>query len=396
MVIRSIFTMSPRRAIYLDHAASTPTDPRVVEAMLPYFTEVYGNSSSAHSFGRKAEQAIEEARETMARVFNCTPGEIIFTGGGSESDNLAIRGAAWARRGAGDHLITTPVEHSAVSRTVAQLAAMQGFTQTVLPVSREALVDVEDLAAAITPGTTLVSVIYGNNEVGTINPIPQLAAMAQARGALFHTDAVQAAGQLSLDVQMLGVDLMSISAHKFYGPKGVGALYARDGVELAASQTGGSHESGRRAGTHNTPFIVGMAKALELAYAEREAHLMHDRALRDQLIEGILSRVPDSLLTGHPEQRLPGHASFIFAGIDSVRLLMHLDTRGIAASGGSACKTGNPEPSGVLLAMGYTPDEAIGSLRLSVGRHTTPDEIAYAVEAVAASVEKLRKLSAAR
>lgn len=385
--------MNPKRSIYLDHSASTPVDPRVVEAMLPYFNEVYGNSSASHSFGRKAEKAIEDARETIARQFNCNPSEVIFTSGGSESDNLAIRGAAWSRRGDGEHLITTPVEHPAVSRTVNQLAEMQGFSQTVLPVDREALVDVEDFAAAMQPGTTVASIIYANNEVGTINPIPQLAAMAHERGVLFHTDAVQAAGQLTLDVKTLGVDMMSISGHKFYGPKGVGALYVREGIELASNQTGGSHEDGRRAGTHNTPFIVGMATALQIACDERETHIAHYRAMRDLLIEGVLSRVPDAHLTGHPEQRLHSHASFIFSGVDSARLLMHLDTKGIAASSGSACKTGSAEPSEVLLAMGFNEHEAIGSLRLSVGQQTTEDEVAYAINAVVDSVTKLRKLT---
>jgi cysteine desulfurase len=384
-----------QRSVYLDHSASTPTDPRVVEAMLPYFTEVYGNSSSAHSFGRKAEQAIEDARETLARFFNCKPSEIIFTSGGSESDNLAIRGAAWAlkQQGKGDHLITTPVEHHAVGKTVEQLAAMMGFERTVLPVDQYAMIDVEDFANACKPGTTVASVIYANNEVGTIAPLPQLAAMAHERGALLHTDAVQAAGQLTLDVKTLGVDMMSVSAHKFYGPKGVGALYLRDGIELAPSQTGGSHEAGRRAGTHNTAFIVGMAKALQLAYEEQDASLVHYRRMRDLLIEGIQARLPQAQLTGHPEQRLPSHASFIFEGVDSSRLLMHLDMKGVAASGGSACKTGNPEPSGVLLAMGYTREQAIGSLRLSVGKQTAEDDIAYAIDAVVDAVEKLTKLS---
>jgi cysteine desulfurase len=387
--------MSARRAIYLDHSASTPCDPRVVEAMTPYFSDIYGNSSSSHSFGRKAETAIETARETIAQILNCKPTEIIFTSGGSESDNLAIRGAAWLMRahGKGTHLISTPVEHSAVSATIKQMAGLQGFKSTFLPVSSQAWIDPEDLAAALRDDTTLVSIIYANNEVGTIAPIPQLAAQAHQRGVLFHTDAVQAAGQLELDVQQLGVDLMSLSAHKFYGPKGVGALYVRDGIDLTPAQTGGSHERGRRAGTHNTPFIVGMAKALQLAHEERHARTAHYAALRDQLITGILNTVPDALLTGHPSQRLPSHASFIFPGVDSSKLLMHLDMRGVASSGGSACKTGNPEPSGVLLAMGFSPQDAIGSLRLTVGTQTTPDDIEYTVNAVRESVEKLRALA---
>ncbi|MBC8098050.1 MAG: cysteine desulfurase [Armatimonadetes bacterium] len=383
-----------RRTVYLDYSATTPTDPQVVDAMLPYFTEVYGNSSSIHSFGRKAEQAIEDARETLARVMHCKPSEVIFTSGGSESDNLAVRGAAWHTRQHGrQHLITTPVEHSAVGRTVKQMAQQQGFEQTILPVDRYGSVDVEEFAAACRSDTSIASIIYANNEVGTIAPIPQLAAQAHERGVLFHTDAVQAAGQLTLDVEQLGVDLMSLSAHKFYGPKGVGALYVRDGVTLAPSQTGGSHESGRRAGTHNTPFIVGMAKALELAHSEQATRNAHYRHLRDALIDGILTRVPDAELTGHPQQRLPSHASFVFAGLESNKLLMMLDMKGVAVSSGSACKTGNPEPSGVLLAMGFAPELATGSLRLSIGQHTTAEDVEYAVDAIVDSAEKLRKLN---
>jgi cysteine desulfurase len=383
------------RSVYLDYSASTPTDPRVVAAMLPYFSEVYGNPSSSHTFGRKAEQAIEDARERVARALNCKPSEIVFTGGGSESDNLAIRGAAWAgqRLGKGRHVITTPVEHSAVSRTCRQLHDVMGFDVTTLPVDRYGIVDEEDFANACVDGTTIASMIYANNEIGSINPIPRLAAQAHQRGALFHTDAVQAAGQVTLDVQQLGVDLLSLSAHKFYGPKGVGALYVREGVDLVSAQTGGSHEEGRRAGTHNTPGIVGLGMALELAEAERDSRTARYRELRDLLISEILRSIPDTELTGHPENRLPAHASFIFDGVDSVKLLMHLDTRGIAASGGSACKTGNPEPSGVLMAMGYTEKQAIANLRLTVGQHTTEDEIAYAVPVIAETVAKLRKLN---
>lgn len=387
--------MTPRRSIYLDHSASTPTDPRVVEVMMPYFTEIYGNPSSSHSFGRKAEKAIEDARATIAHILHCKPSEVVFTSGGSESDNLAVRGAAWARfaKGEGNHLITTPIEHSAVSRTVGQMASVMGFTQTLLPVDHQGMVDAEDLAAACQDRTVVASVMYANNEVGTIEPIPQLAALARQHGVLFHTDAVQAAGQLDLDVQMLGVDLLSISAHKFYGPKGVGALYVREGIELVPSQSGGSHEDGRRAGTHNTPFIVGMAKALQLAYEELDARRAHYTELRDTLIDGVLNRVPDVELSGHTTLRLPAHASFVFGGLDGNALLMHLDLKGIAASSASACKTGNPEPSGVLLAMGYDRERALGSLRLSVGQQTTMDDVQYAVNAIVESVEKVRKLS---
>lgn len=383
-----------RRTVYLDHSASTPTDPRVVEAMMPYFTEVYGNATSIHSFGRQAEQAIEDARETVARVLHCRPSEVIFTSGGSESDNLALRGAAWMARqhGRGKHLITTPIEHNAVIKTIGQMATVMGFDQTVLPVDSVGLVSLDDFTGALRDDTILASVVYANNEVGTVQPIRALALAAQERGVLFHTDAVQAAGQLTLDVEALGVDMLSLSAHKFYGPKGVGALYVREGIDILPAQSGGSHEDGRRAGTHNTPFIVGMAKALELAYAELEIRAAHYQTMRDLLIDGVLTCIPNAQLSGHREQRLPSHASFIFEGVDGNTLLMHLDLKGIAASSGSACKTGNPEPSGVLLAMGYTPQAALGSLRLTVGMQTSEDDIAYTVDVLKETVAKLYHL----
>lgn len=382
-----------RTSVYLDYAATTPTDPRVVEAMLPYFSEIYGNSHSSHSIGRKAEHAVENAREQIAQILNCQPREIVFTSGGSESDNLALRGAAWwAREHGRRHLVTTPIEHSAILRTVNQLADSQGFEATIMPVDAQGLVDSEDFAAALRDDTALASVMYANNEVGTIQPIPQLADHAHARGALLHTDAVQGAGQLTLDVDTLGVDMMSLSAHKFYGPKGVGALYVRDGIQLTTAQTGGDHEEGRRAGTLNTPGIIGMGAALTLAYAEHDTRVAHFHHMRDALISGILAKVSGAQLTGHPTQRLPAHASFVIDGIDANTLLMHLDLRGIAASSASACKTGNPEPSGVLLAMGYSRALALSSLRLTVGLQTTMADIEYAVETIAASVEKLRQL----
>ncbi len=364
-------------SIYLDHSATTPVDPRVVEAMLPYFTDVYGNASSGHGFGRAAEAAIEDARETVASVLNCSPSEIIFTSGGSESDNLAIRGAAWAMReqGRGNHLITSPIEHGAVSKTVDQLAALQGFEKTIVSVDQVGLVPVEAFAAAIRPQSTVASIMYANNEVGTVQPIAELAAAARRNGVLFHTDAVQAAGQLSLDVNQLGVDLLSLSAHKFYGPKGVGALYVRDGVRLTPIQTGGSHEHGLRAGTQNTPLIVGLAVALRLAYEELEERTAHYQTLRDRLIEGVLASVPGAHLTGHRERRLPSHASFIFDDIESDRLLTSLNVKGVAGSAASACKSGSPEPSGVLLALGYDPTLASSSLRLTVGAQTTSADI---------------------
>lgn len=386
--------MSAKRSIYLDHSATTPMDERVVAAMLPFLSETFGNSHSAHRFGQKAESALEHARETVARVLNCSPTEVIFTSGGSESDNLAIRGVAWSRFQAGDgnHLITTPVEHSAVGQTVSQMTRLMGFESTILPVDTDGLIDVEDFADACKDTTTIASIIYANNEVGSISPLPELAQHAREKNVLLHTDAVQAGGQLSLDVEALGVDLMSLSAHKFYGPKGVGVLYCRDGIQLEPSQTGGSHEEGRRAGTVNVAGIVATAKALEFAYEEHEQWVPHYKKLRDRLIEGVLSRIPDAYLTGHRDKRIPSHASFAIAGVDSSTLLMHLDLKGIAVSGGSACKTGNPEPSSVLVAMGLQPELAIGSLRMTVGRSTTEEDIDYTLDVLESSVEKVRKL----
>jgi cysteine desulfurase len=386
--------MARIRSVYLDHSATTPTDPRVVEAMLPYFTEVYGNASSSHGFGRKAESAVEQARETVAGILNCQPSEIVFTSGGSESDNLAIRGAAWFMRHYANkrHLVSAPTEHEAVGKTIKQLAQVMDFSHTLLPVDRYGAVQAEDFERACSDDTGLVSLMYANNEVGTILPVAELAAAAHQRGILFHTDAVQAGGQLSLDVRALGVDMMSLSGHKFYGPKGVGVLFVRDGIDLISAQTGGSHENARRAGTLNTPLIIGLAKALEIADAERETYTAHYRSLRDLLIEGILAEVPQAHLTGHPQNRLPSHASFVFDGIESTRMLMHLDVNGIAASSGSACKTGNPEPSEVLLAMGYSEQQALGGIRFTVGRQTTVEDIEYTVDIVAKSVEKLHRL----
>lgn len=376
--------------IYLDHSATTPCDPRVVDAMLPYFTSVYGNPSSGHWFGRQADQAVADARATIARVLNCKPSEIVFTSGGSESDNLAVRGAAWAARdaGKGAHLITTPIEHGAIGQTITQLNRQQGFESTLLPVDAYGRVSDDCLALCIRPSTTVVSIMYANNEVGTVQPIDRLAACAHERGVLFHTDAVQAAGQLDLDVQRLGVDLLSLSGHKFYGPKGIGALYVREGTPLSTVQTGGGQEFGLRAGTHNTPLIVGLAKALELAYAEFEQRTAQFRALRDQLIDSVLRSIPNALLTGHPEQRLPTHASFVFDGLENSDLLGHLNSKGIAASAASACKTGSSKPSSVLLALDYEPALASTSLRLTVGLHTTPEEIQHTVDVLAAYISK--------
>lgn len=386
--------MNAKPEVYLDYSASTPVDPRVIDAMMPFFSEVYGNSTSSHRQGRLGETAIEDARASVAQILNCQPSEIVFTSCGSESDNLAIRGAAWRARQqmAPLRIITSPVEHSAVINTVLQLGDLMDGASVVVPVDKHGMVKAEDFAEACQNGAALSSVIYANNEVGSINDVAALAAIARQHGLLFHTDAVQAGGQLSLDVDALGVDLLSLSAHKFYGPKGVGLLYVKDGVEFPSILTGGGHEGSRRAGTHNTAFIVGMAKALELAYAEKNERLAHFSKLRGKLIDGVLTRVADAELSGHPVNRLPSHASFVLPGIDANALLMHLDTNGIAASSGSACKTGNPEPSDVLLALGYPPEAASCGLRLSVGIHTTEADIDFALDVLVNAAGKLRRL----
>ncbi len=387
--------MSPKRDVYLDHSASTPVDPRVLDAMMPYFSEVYGNPSSSHRFGQKAEQAIEDARSCVAEILNCKHTEIVFTSGGSESDNFAIRGAGWMakKHNKPSRLITSPIEHSAVINTVRQMDEVMHFETEIVPVDNYGLVDFDAYRLACEKGAAVASIIYANNELGTVQNLAELSQIAHANNILFHTDAVQAGGQLSLDVENLGVDMLSLSAHKFYGPKGVGILYVKDGIELVSSQSGGSHERGRRAGTPNTPYIVGLAKALEIAYAENEQRTKHFIQMRDMLIDGILARLPSTELSGHPEKRLPSHASFILKGIDANLLLMHLDMNGIAGSSGSACKTGNPEPSSILLAVGYTPEQAKCGLRLSVGTHTSADDIDYAIEVIVNAVEKLKILS---
>ena len=393
--VKRTLAMTAKPEVYLDYSASTPVDRRVLEAMMPYFSEVYGNPSSSHRFGRKAEQAVEYARASVARVLNCKPAEIVFTGGGSESDNLAIRGAGWRakQRGKPSRLITSPVEHSAVLHTVRQMGWLMDFETEIVPVDQYGLVDVDVFRATCERGGAVASIMYASNELGAIQDLAALSAIAGDNDILFHTDAVQAGGQLDLDVNALGVDMLSLSAHKFYGPKGVGLLYVREGIELTAAQSGGGHERGRRAGTHNTPLIVGLAKALELAHAENEQRTARFKALRDRLIQGILERLPGAKLSGHPERRLPSHASFVLEGIDANLLLMHLDMKGIAASSGSACKTGDPKPSEALMAIGCTPEQAKCGLRLSVGMDTTQADIRYATDALVAAVDRLSALS---
>lgn len=379
------------RLVYLDHSATTPVDPRVVDAMLPYFTEKFGNASSLHRWGQAALAALDESRRTVAGILNADSKEIIFTSCGSESDNLALRGAAFARRSRGNHIITTPIEHHAVLNTAAQLEKEFGFEVTRVPVDRRGTVNPDDIARAIRPHTVLISVMYANNEVGTIEPIAEIGKIAHAKKIVFHTDAVQAGGYLELDVNKLGVDLMSLSAHKFHGPKGVGVLYARSGTPLVPMQTGGSHERNRRAGTENIPYVVGLATALKIAQENREATNARLLAQREKLSEGILERVAGAQLTGDPKKRLPGHASFVIPGAIGDEMVLGLDLVGVAASTGSACTAGSAEPSHVLAAMGYVPDIARGALRLTLGRENNDDDVEYAVNVVVDVVRKLRR-----
>ena len=383
------------RFIYLDHAATTPVAPAVLAAMQPYFTEFYGNPSSVHRFGRQANIALEGARRTIAERIGAAPREIIFTSGGTESDNAALRGIALARRAAtgANRIITTPIEHHAVLYTAFDLRDHFGFDLTLLPVNQDGLVDPADLASALGDGTgvAVTSIMYANNEIGTIQPLAALGARCRAVGVPCHTDAVQAAGKLSLAVDELGVAALSVSSHKLYGPKGVGFLYLRAGTPYWPLLTGGSHEHGSRAGTENVPLIVGMADAFALAEAERATEGPRLRLLRDQLIGRVLESVDDSYLTGARQPRLDNLASFVVRGVEAESLLIALDLAGIAASSGSACASGSQRPSHVLEAIGLTPTEARGALRFSLGRGTTADEITYVAEKLPQIVGQLRQ-----
>ena len=381
--------------IYLDYAATTPVDQRVLNAMLPYFRESFGNPSSVHRYGQKAEAAVDIAREKVAAVLHCRPEEIIFTSCGSEADNLAIRGAALARRNASGEkwILTSKIEHHAVSRTAEQLEKEYGFLLEWLDVDEYGTITPASLSKAVCNNTALASVMYANNEIGTISPISELAEIARANNVIFHTDAVQAAAYLDVNVKKLGVDLMSLGGHKFYGPKGVGALFARKGTGLVPHLTGGGQEFGLRAGTQNVPYIVGFAEALHLAAQEREERIIHVKPLRDQIIGSVLEEIPDSKLTGHPENRLPNHASFVFKDVDGNLLLQLLDSAGFACSSGSACKTGNPEPSEVITSLGFSRDWALGSLRITLGVDSIPEYVDSFIKALPDFIEKARRLS---
>ncbi|MDD2921483.1 MAG: cysteine desulfurase family protein [Anaerolineales bacterium] len=380
--------------IYFDYAATTPLDDRVLNAMLPYFRETFGNPSSVHRYGQKAETAIEEARETVASILHCRADEIIFTSCGSESDNLALRGAALTRRNAtgAKRILASRTEHHAVGKTAIQLEREYGFALEWLGVDEYGTVAPNALLKSINAETALASVMYANNEIGTINPIAQLAKIAKANNIIFHTDAVQAAAYLDVNVETLGVDLMSLGGHKFYGPKGVGALYVRKGTELIPHNTGGGQEYGLRAGTQNVPYIVGFAEALRLAAEERGQRIAQVQPLRDQIIGRVLEEIPDSKLTGHPENRLPNHASFVFKDADGNLLLQMLDAAGFACSSGSACKTGNPEPSEVVAELGFERNWALGSLRITLGVDSTPEQIDSFLKTLPVLIDKARKL----
>ncbi|MCO5184872.1 MAG: cysteine desulfurase [Anaerolineae bacterium] len=385
-----------QQRIYLDHAATTPVHPDVVAAMLPLWTEYYGNPSSAHAQGRAAANALDQARATVAQLLNASPDEIVFTGSGSESDNLALRGIMWAARsaGRGDHLITTAIEHKAVLDTARQLRDLFGFALTVLPVDAWGRIDLQELEDAIRPNTVLISVMAANNEIGTLQPVNAIGQIARRHGVLFHSDAVQAIAQQSWDMQQQPIDLLSIAPHKFYGPKGIGILYVRDGIKLIPALTGGAQENGRRPGTSNVAFAVGAAKALQIAQHDLPQLGPHYQALRDRLI-GRLSDAFDGVcrLTGHPTERLLNHASFALRGVNANDLLMHLDVGGISAGSGSACATGDPRPSDVLLALGLDEEWAKGGLRFTVGRDNTMTDVDQAIGTLHKTVRNLNRLA---
>lgn len=383
------------RRIYVDHSATTPMSPQVMDAMVTIWTEGFANSESSHTEGQAAADILERVRQTVADLLSCHPAELVFTGSGTEADNLAVRGAAWSAResGGGNHIVTTPVEHRAVGHTVDQLCASFGFEATRVLVDEYGVVDPDDIDAAIRPDTILVSVMSANNEVGTVQPVASIGRLCRERGVLFHTDAVQAAGRLPLVPDELEIDLLALSAHKFYGPKGVGLLYVRRGTRLLPAITGGDHERGRRPGTVNIAGAVGLATALRLAEEERQTECARLLRLRDELINGVLRMIPDSRLTGHPKQRLAHHASFVFRAVEGEEIVLNLDIEGIAASSGAACTEGEPEPSFMLTAMGVPRDWSAGSLRLTLGRSNTEDDVRRVLDVLPGIIARLRASS---
>ena len=389
--------MTTQGHIYFDHAGTTAMDQRVLEAMLPYFTQLYGNASSVHTVGQEARYALDGARERVARVLNCRNREVVFTSGGTESDNAAIQGAATALEETGRHVITASAEHHAVLHAC-QVLENRGWEVTYLPVDDFGQVHPQQVYNAITTETTVVSVMYANNEIGTINPITDISSAVKTRADEFnrtivmHTDAVQAAGYLDLDVRKLGVDMLTLSGHKFYGPKGVGVLFMRRGAPFLPLITGGGQERERRSGTENVAGIVGLAVALELADSERDAIGAHCLALRDRIIAEISRRIPNCVLNGHPTERLPNNVNFSFTGVEGEPVLLGLDLQGIAASSGSACSSGSLEPSHVLLALGQTADVARGSLRITLGKDNNDSQVDRLLDVLVGLVDDLRAL----
>jgi len=380
------------KRIYLDYAATTPTHPEVVKAMLPYFTDAFGNPSSIHSLGQETKAAIEEARDKVARLIGARSEEIVFTSGGTEADNFAVKGVAYANRQRGNHIITTSIEHHAVLESCKFLEG-QGFEVTYLPIDKYGLVDPEDVRKAITDKTILISVMHANNEIGTIEPIPEIAKIAQRQEIYFHTDAVQTIGHIPVNVDALGVDLLSISAHKIYGPKGIGALYIRKGTRIVPFMHGGEQERGRRASTENVPAIVGFGKAVEIAESELKDEMERLTSLRDELIRGLFERMEGIYLNGHPSQRLPSNVNISVEFVEGESMAISLDLDGIAASTGSACASNAIEASHVLLALGLPAWLCHGSLRLSLGRETTREDMERVLEVLPRIVSRLRAMS---
>lgn len=380
------------KMIYFDHAATTPVKPEVIEEMMPYFTNKYGNASSIYSIGRESKKAIEESREKVAKALGAMSREIFFTGSGSEADNWAIKGVAYSNKERGNHIITTAIEHHAVFHTCQYLES-DGFEVTYLPVDENGLVSAEQVKSAIKPNTILITIMFANNEIGTIQPIAEIGKIAKENNIYFHTDAVQAIGNIPINVNELNVDLLSLSAHKFYGPKGVGALYIRKGVKITTFLHGGAQERGRRASTENVPGIVGLGKAIELATENIEQYNKKLIELRDRTIEEITKKIPFIRLNGDRYKRLPGNVNFSFEFIEGESLLLMLDMKGIAASSGSACTSGSLDPSHVLLAIGLVHEIAHGSLRISFGDENTHEDVDYLMEVLPSIVERLREMS---
>ena len=380
------------KRIYLDYAATTPTHPEVMKEMLPFFNQIYGNPSSIYQLAQRAKGAVEEARKKVAELINAKPEEIIFTSGGTEADNLAIKGVAWANKKKGNHIITSKIEHHAVLNTCKWLEK-QGFKVTYISVDKYGIINLDELKDSLTDKTILISIMHANNEVGTIQPLLEISKIAQRRGIYFHTDAVQTVGKVPTDVKESGVDLLSLSGHKLYGPKGVGALYIRKGVKVLPLIHGGHHERNKRAGTENVPGIVGLGKACELAAREMATERRKLKMLRDRLYKGLSEQIEDIVLNGHPQNRLPGNLNICVKYVEGESMLINLDLEGICASSGSACTSGSLEPSHVLLAMGIPPEIAHGSLRFSLGRDTTEKEIDRVIEVLPPIVKKLRAMS---